>query len=54
MDKCVCGKLAMHSFGDKHLCCVCNIDSGGAPADWHTECMKYWEKLKNKREYLNA
>ncbi len=43
MKKCKCGKKAMHTtwIGGKtwHRCCECHIINGGAPADWHPDCV---------------
>lgn len=33
---------------DRFLCCRCFVKEGGAPADWHSECMKVAEELERK------
>lgn len=52
VKKCKCGKPAMHKYwtvntGDKYMCCECHVKNGGAPSDWHLECMEIYNKIKN-------
>ena len=47
---------AMHTIGrwwktpqDEYLCCICYVRKGNPPADWHLECVKMYNKIKNWR-----
>jgi hypothetical protein len=46
----VCDKChrhqAMHSEGNRKLCCGCYIEEGNPPADWHSECMQAYRSYK--------
>lgn len=40
-----CGAQARHLRGAARLCCRCYVEDGGAPSDWHDDCLKaYAEK----------
>lgn len=43
-----CGKKTSHTVGGKRMCCKCYVEAGNAPADWHSECMRTYAKLKKE------
>lgn len=58
-NKCdVCGEQASHFSssgvkGDMALCCKHHIERGGIPADWHSQCMKFYEEEKQEQQEPN-
>lgn len=53
-DKCR-DHQAMHSDGDRRLCCECYVKEGNPPADWHSMCMAvYHELARSQKQAKNS
>lgn len=37
-------RQSTHLCGNIYLCCVCYVNEGNPPADWHSLCMKTYEQ----------
>ena len=41
---CACGAVSTHCLGGVWICCVCFVQRGMPPADWHPICMEEYAK----------
>jgi len=41
-------KIDRYGKATENLCCKCHIETGGAPANWHPECMQAYKEMKQK------
>ena len=32
---------------ERNLCCVCHVKEGNAPADWHPDCIREYERSRH-------
>jgi hypothetical protein len=44
--KCACGNTAAHRSSTGDLCCICYVEAGNPPADWHRVCRLTHEAMQ--------